>query len=170
MKIRVTPTHGHFGTLQTPALICDCTLGPAGISTEKREGDGATPVGIYPLRAIWYRADRVRKPASTLPLHQIQKQDGWCDAPHDPNYNRPVALPYPASAEHMWRDDHVYDLVVILGHNDDPPRPGHGSAVFLHIANPAFGPTQGCVAIRREELIGLADQMTPGSTIDIQPG
>lgn len=168
MQIRVTPTGGHLGRLETATLGCICTLGPAGVQAAKHEGDGATPAGIYPLRAVCYRADRIEKPSSTLPVHQIQKHDGWCDAPDDPSYNRPVNLPYPASAEHMWRDDPVYDLVVILGHNDDPPVPGRGSAVFLHIANSAFGPTEGCVAIRRDHLITLADGLTPESTIDIR--
>lgn len=168
MNICVTPTGGHLGRLETATLGCDCALGPAGVQAVKHEGDGATPAGTYPLRAVWYRADRVKKPAATLPVHKIGKQDGWCDAPGDPRYNRAVTLPYPASAERMWREDDVYDLVVVLGHNDDPPVPGRGSAVFLHIANPKFGPTEGCIAIARDHLVMLADQMSPDSTIEIR--
>lgn len=168
MKMIVTATEAHHGTLRAAGHDYDCTLGPSGVRAEKREGDGVTPAGVYPLRAIWYRADRIPQPASTLPLHAIEQDDGWCDAPADPNYNRPVKLPYRASAEKMWRDDAVYDLVVILGHNDDPPVPGKGSAIFLHIANQAFGPTEGCVALQREDLLALAQHMTPASVIDIR--
>jgi L,D-peptidoglycan transpeptidase YkuD (ErfK/YbiS/YcfS/YnhG family) len=170
MKMIVTATEAHHGTLRAAGHVYDCTLGPSGVRAEKREGDGVTPVGVYPLRAIWYRADRIPQPVSTLPLHGIEQDDGWCDAPADPSYNRPVKLPYRASAEKMWRDDAVYDLVVILGHNDDPPVPGKGSAIFLHIANQAFGPTEGCIGLRREDLLTLAALMTPASVIDIRTG
>lgn len=170
MKMIVTATDAHRGTLRAQGHVYDCTLGPSGVCAEKHEGDGATPAGVFPLRSIWYRADRVPQPVSTLPCHEIEPHDGWCDAPGDPNYNRPVKLPYRASAEKMWRDDEVYDLVVILGHNDDPPVPGKGSAVFLHIASQAFGPTEGCVGLRREDLLALAALMTPASVIDIRTG
>lgn len=168
MKMIVTASEAHRGTLRAAGHVYDCALGPSGVRAEKREGDGGTPAGVYPLRAIWYRTDRLPQPASTLPQHGIERDDGWCDAPADPNYNRPVKLPYRASAEKMWRDDSVYDLVVILGHNDDPPVPGKGSAIFLHIANQAFGPTEGCVALQREDLLALAQLMTPASVIDIR--
>lgn len=135
---------------------------------DKREGDGATPVGRFPLRAVWYRADNVERPATDLPLQEIQRRDGWCDASEDPNYNRPVQLPYTASAERMWRDDAVYDLVVVIGQNDDPVVPGLGSAIFLHVANPDFGPTEGCLALRREDLITVIQTLTPASMIDIR--
>lgn len=134
---------------------------------DKREGDGATPAGRFALRAVWYRGDHIKRPTTDLPLREIQKHDGWCDAPQDPNYNRPVTLPYTASAERMWRDDDVYDLIVIVGHNDEPVIPGQGSAIFLHIANSDFGPTEGCVAMRRDDLIATICELTPGSMIEI---
>ncbi|WP_211488879.1 L,D-transpeptidase family protein, partial [Escherichia coli] len=80
----------------------------------------------------------------------------WCDAPDDPNYNRPVKHPYRASAEKMWREDHLYDLVVILGQNDDPVVPGAGSAIFFHLAKEletGFRPTEGCVALRLPDML-----------------
>lgn len=168
MNIVVTPRSGHHGLLRTTAHRYVCMLGPAGVVREKREGDGATPAGTFPLRAIWYRADRMEQPATVLPLHEIRQHDGWCDAPEDKNYNRPVQLPYPASAERMWRTDGVYDLVIVLGHNDDPVTPGHGSAIFMHIANPEFGPTEGCVALHREDLVTLVNNLTRNSMIEIR--
>ena len=102
-------------------------------AADKREGDLASPAGVWPIRRVLYRPDRGAAPATALPAAQIAPDDGWCDAPGDPDYNRPVYLPYPASAEHMWLESGVYDIVVILGHNDDPVVPGMGSAIFLHL-------------------------------------
>src|SRR5579862_1507422 len=97
-----------------------CAIGPAGIADKKREGDGVTPRGVFPLREIFYRADRVKNISTILPLWKIERDDGWCDAPDDSQYNRLVKLPYPASAENLWREDHLYDIVVVIGFNDDP--------------------------------------------------
>ncbi len=132
-----------------------CALGPAGIRRDKLEGDGATPAGRFPLRRVLYRADRLIRPVTALPCSSLDPADGWCDDPADPSYNRPVRLPYRASAEALWRDDGVYDAIVVLGHNDDPVVPGRGSAVFLHIARPDYAPTAGCVAVARDDLLAL---------------
>jgi L,D-peptidoglycan transpeptidase YkuD (ErfK/YbiS/YcfS/YnhG family) len=93
--------------------------------------------------------------------------DGWCDAPNDPQYNRPVQLPYGASAEALWREDALYDLVVVLGYNDDPPRPGLGSAIFFHLATREFGPTEGCVAIPRAAMTRLLAVCGPATRLEI---
>jgi len=130
-----------------------CAIGRSGTTAGKREGDGATPLGAFPFRRVLFRPDRVTPPATLLPQQPIDRRDGWCDAPADPNYNRPVQLPYAASCEQLWRDDHLYDLIVVLGHNDDPPVPGFGSAIFLHIASPGYTTTEGCVALSREDLL-----------------
>lgn len=147
-----------------------CALGPAGVvpGAEKREGDGASPAGVWPIRRVLYRPDRGPQPETALPVAAIAEDDGWCDAPDDPAYNQPVKLPYPASAEQMWRDDHLYDLVVVLGHNDDPPVAGLGSAIFLHLAKPDYAPTHGCVAVRRADLEALLRQAWPGDAVEIR--
>jgi L,D-peptidoglycan transpeptidase YkuD (ErfK/YbiS/YcfS/YnhG family) len=147
-----------------------CALGPAGVkpAAEKREGDGASPAGVWPIREVWYRPDRGPPPASELRVHAMTPQDGWCDDPADPAYNRHVTLPYPASAEHMWRDDHLYDIVVVLGHNDDPPVPGLGSAIFLHLAHEDYAPTHGCVAVARRDLEDLLARAGPGDAVEIR--
>jgi len=148
-----------------------CALGPAGVipASEKREGDGATPMGLWPIRRVLYRPDRGGPPATAVPLEALDVADGWCDAPDDPAYNRPVRLPYPASAERLWREDEVYDLLVVLGHNDDPPVPGLGSAIFLHIARTDYPPTQGCVALGRDDLEGLLAMAEPGDALAVIP-
>ena len=142
-------------------------IGPGGIAIKGGEGDGITPRGTYPIREIFYRADRIAKPETILPLRAIEKDDGWCDAPADPNYNRLVKLPYPSSAEHMWRDDHLYDLVAVLGYNDDPVVPGKGSAIFLHLANPDYADTHGCVALNHDDALAALKQLRPGDSVQI---
>jgi L,D-peptidoglycan transpeptidase YkuD (ErfK/YbiS/YcfS/YnhG family) len=142
-------------------------IGPAGIAVKGGEGDGITPRGSFPVREIFYRADRLAPPRTQLPLHAIAKDDGWCDAPDDPNYNRLVKLPYPASAETMWRDDPLYDLVAVLGYNDDPVVPGKGSAIFLHLARNDYSATQGCVAMAYSDLLAALEQLRPGDQVVI---
>lgn len=148
-----------------------CALGRGGVrpAADKREGDGASPLGSWPMRRLLYRADRGGPPTTALPSQLIGPDDGWCDAPGDPAYNRPVRLPYPASAEHLWLEDHVYDLIVVLGHNDDPPAPGMGSAIFLHLARPDYAPTAGCVALARPDLEAVLARAAAGDLLRIQP-
>ena len=134
-----------------------------------RQGDGATPVGCFRLLQVFYRADRVPRPRTGLPLRPMRRDDGWCDDPADRNYNRPVRHPYPASAEHLWRPDALYDLVIVLDHNDRPRVRGRGSAVFLHVAADGLAPTAGCVALRRRDLQKLLAHVEPGTAIHILP-
>lgn len=147
-----------------------CALGRGGMSGHKREGDGATPIGAWAFRRVLYRPDRVAAPVTALPVSAIGPSDGWCDDPAHPDYNRPVTLPHPASCERMWRDDHVYDVVVVLGHNDDPPIPGLGSAIFMHVAKPEYAPTEGCVALALPDLLDLLGQCAPGDVLEVQAG
>jgi L,D-peptidoglycan transpeptidase YkuD (ErfK/YbiS/YcfS/YnhG family) len=147
--------------------ITVAAVGRAGVKAGKREGDGATPAGSYPLISVLYRADRVSAPSSHLPIRPIVPNDGWVDDPADANYNRLVSLPYPASAEQMWREDDLYDALVVIAYNLDPVIPGAGSAIFLHIATADFAPTAGCVAVGREALFGLLPRLGPRSEITI---
>jgi L,D-peptidoglycan transpeptidase YkuD (ErfK/YbiS/YcfS/YnhG family) len=163
MNIDVYPSH----ELAVGDKRYRCALGKSGIVQSKREGDNATPVGTFPIRRVLYRADRVNAPETGLPVSAINQEDGWCDAPDDPCYNRPVTLPYAASHEKLWRDDHVYDVVVVLGHNDDPPVPGHGSAIFMHVAREGYAPTEGCVALTLSDLTDVLAQCKPGDTLTV---
>jgi L,D-peptidoglycan transpeptidase YkuD (ErfK/YbiS/YcfS/YnhG family) len=142
-------------------------VGRGGVKADKHEGDGATPAGTYPLVSIYYRGDRIASPPSKLPVNPLAPNDGWVDDPADTNYNRLVPLPYPASAEQMWRDDDLYDTLVVIGYNMEPVVPSAGSAIFLHIATPDFAPTAGCIAVQKEVLLGLLPQLGPGSKITI---
>lgn len=148
-----------------------CAIGRGGMKTDKREGDGATPVGCWEMRRVLYRPDRLLAPPPTgLPVAAIVPDDGWCDDPADRAYNSAVSLAYPASHERLWRDDHVYDVIVVLGHNDRPPVPGLGSAVFLHVARPGYPPTEGCVALALPDLLALLARARPGDALEIRPG
>jgi len=157
------------GRLYWPGGSAAAAVGRAGVKADKHEGDGATPAGTYPLVSILYRPDRVAPPVSQLPVKPLAPSDGWVDEPTDANYNRPVSLPYPASAEELWREDEIYDVLVVIGHNMEPVTPGAGSAIFLHIAMPDFTPTAGCVAIEKEVLLGLLPLLSRGSQIIIRP-
>lgn len=147
-----------------------CALGRSGVKAAavKREGDGASPAGAWPIRRVLYRPDRGPPPATAFELQPISRHDGWCDDPKDPAYNQPVLLPYPASAEHLWLESGVYDIVVVLGHNDDPVVPDMGSAIFLHLSRPDYSPTEGCVAVPRAELEELLSKALPGDAVEIR--
>lgn len=129
-----------------------CVLGRTGRRVLKREGDGATPFGRFGILSLLYRADRRSRPQANLPVASIEANDGWCDAPADRNYNRPVRHPYPESAERLWRDDHLYDVVGVLDYNISPRVRGRGSAIFLHICHPDGKPTAGCIAISAHDM------------------
>ncbi|MCX7685368.1 MAG: L,D-transpeptidase family protein [Acetobacteraceae bacterium] len=133
-------------------LVLRCAIGRGGARADKREGDGATPAGLLPLRRVLYRADRVAAPACAVPVEPIGPQDGWCDDPSHPDYNRPVTLPHPARHERLWREDPLYDILGVLGWNDAPVAKGRGSAIFLHVARPDLAPTEGCIALPEREL------------------
>jgi L,D-peptidoglycan transpeptidase YkuD (ErfK/YbiS/YcfS/YnhG family) len=143
------------GTLSWRGMRLRCALGRSGITTEKHEGDGATPAGTLPLRRLLYRADRIAPPPGPLPREPIGAADGWCDDPAHADYNRQVALPHPARHEELSRNDHLYDLVGVLGWNDDPVVRDRGSAIFLHLAREDYAPTEGCVALSLPDLLAL---------------
>jgi L,D-peptidoglycan transpeptidase YkuD (ErfK/YbiS/YcfS/YnhG family) len=141
---RSDPSHG---LLVAGPLTVPCALGRSGVTRHKREGDGATPAGRLRLISCHYRPDRISRPATRLPTAPISRLDGWCDDPADRSYNRPVPLPYPASHEVLWREDMLYDVLVVLDWNLLHPRPGAGSAIFFHLAAPGMTPTAGCIAV-----------------------
>ena len=146
-----------------------CALGRGGVveAQHKREGDGATPLGTWPLLRVLWRPDRLERPATALPTAPLAPDHGWSDDPADPAYNRPVRHPHPHSAERLWREDGLYDVVVVLAHNDDPPAPGLGSAIFLHCAGPGHPPTEGCVALARDDLLAVLARAAPGDALTV---
>ena len=158
------------GSFRLDGRITRCALGKGGViaAADKREGDGKSPLGVWAIRRVLFRPDKGGRPETRLPTKALERDDGWCDAPGDPAYNRAVKLPHPASAEQMWREDDVYDLVCILAHNDDPPVPGLGSAIFMHLARPGYEPTEGCVALSREDMLELLSLAKLGDAVAIE--
>jgi len=146
----------------------DSALGRSGLIAVKHEGDGGTPTGRFPFRRLLYRADRVPRIETRLPARHIARDDGWCDDPASPDYNKPVRLPHPAHHEEMWLESALYDLIVVIGHNDDPVVPGAGSAVFLHVARDDWRPTAGCIAFKREDLLTVLSHVTTTDRVDIR--
>lgn len=145
-----------------------CEIGRSGAcpAEAKREGDGMTPLGCWPIRSVLFRPGRAAPPAGmTLPWRWTRPADGWSDAPADPEYNRPVRHPHDHSAERLEREDGLYDVILILGHNDAPPAPDMGSAIFLHCS--AERPTEGCVAIGKAALLELLTRLAPGDAVEI---
>ncbi|GAC1343206.1 MAG: L,D-transpeptidase family protein [Acetobacteraceae bacterium] len=148
---------GADGTLVFGATRYRAALGQGGLSGQKQEGDGATPVGVLPLRRVLYRADRVRRPRTALPTMPLAPHDGWCDDPADRDYNRMIRLPHPARHEALWRADGVYDVIATLGWNDAPVERRRGSAIFLHVARGDYAPTAGCVALALPDLLTVLE-------------
>jgi L,D-peptidoglycan transpeptidase YkuD (ErfK/YbiS/YcfS/YnhG family) len=144
-----------------------CAVGRSGVTITKREGDGATPAGRWPMRRVLYRADRLARPVTTLPAASLARSDGWCDDPAHPDYNHAVTLPHPARCERLWRRDRVYDLIVVLGYNDAPVRAERGSAIFLHVARRGYVPTEGCIALTRADLLLVLAEARPGDTVTV---
>lgn len=145
-----------------------CALGRGGIKAAKREGDGATPAGVWPFRRVFFRPDRLTRPRTDLVTQALAPRDGWCDDPASGAYNQFIQRPFAPSHEVMWRDDHLYDLVIELGYNDQPVIPRHGSAIFLHLAKDEFLPTEGCIAVRRTDMMRLLCQIQPGDAVSVQ--
>lgn len=146
-----------------------CTIGRSGAcpAEAKREGDGMTPLGCWPIRMAMFRPGRAAPPAGMkLPWRWVRPGDGWSDGVGDPEYNRPVRHPHGHSAEHLEREDGLYDVIVVLGHNDAPAVAAMGSAIFFHCSN-GDKPTEGCVAIDKDRLLGLLAMLAPGDAIEI---
>jgi L,D-peptidoglycan transpeptidase YkuD (ErfK/YbiS/YcfS/YnhG family) len=156
-------------TLSCEELTLPCRIGSGGTApmVSGREGDAKTPLGEYVLRFGLYRADRLPIPRSGLTFRPLRKDDGWCDAPEHPAYNRFVRLPFEASHEALWREDGAYDIILVMSHNDSPPVAGLGSAVFIHIAQPDDRKTLGCIAIAPEDIVKLLPRLQMGQTVQI---
>lgn len=172
IAVRRRPGTRHLGILRAGGLNIPVALGRSGIGFDKAEGDGRTPAGRWRILALLYRPDHGPRPVTRLAARPIRPDDGWCDDRADRRYNHPVTLPLggarDVSHETMWRDDALYDLVLVIDHNQRPRIAGRGSAVFVHLARPGFRPTEGCVALRRGDMKRLLARLRPGAVIDIR--
>jgi L,D-peptidoglycan transpeptidase YkuD (ErfK/YbiS/YcfS/YnhG family) len=167
IRVHRSPLDARRGVLVAGSLVLPCALGRAGVTRAKREGDGASPAGRFRLLGAFYRPDRMPRPRTRLPLRALRPTDGWCDDPSDRRYNRLIRLPEAARHERMWRDDHVYDVVLDVAWNRGPIVRGRGSAIFLHLARSGFAPTEGCVAIEPQKVERLLERLGPDTQIEI---
>ncbi|MFG1365313.1 L,D-transpeptidase family protein [Xanthobacter versatilis] len=172
VSVRRRPGTRHEGILRCGSLALPVALGRSGIAFDKREGDGRTPAGRWRILRLLYRPDHGPRPVTRLPCRALKPSDGWCDEAADRRYNQPVTLPMGGSRkvshERMWRDDGLYDLVLVLDHNTRPRVAGRGSAVFVHLARPGFRPTEGCVALRRADMLRLLVRLSRASRMVIE--
>lgn len=149
------------------AVACAIGKGEACPADAKREGDGCTPLGRWPVRGVLLRPGRVElADRLSVPWRWTRADDGWSDDVSDPAYNRPVFLPRAFSAETLQRADQAYDAIVVLGHNDHPPMPGAGSAIFFHIWVEGR-PTEGCVAVEKAAMLCILPLLRAETVMEI---
>ena len=152
IHVGVRPGRRSQGALRAGPLRMPLALGRGGVKADKREGDGGTPRGrFHPVR-LWWRADRLTRPRTLLPVRRISRDQAWCEDPADRRYNRPFARSANEPGDRLWREDGLYDLFLEIDHNTRPRVAGLGSAVFVHVARPGFRPTAGCVALQLHDL------------------
>ncbi|WP_169543770.1 L,D-transpeptidase family protein [Sneathiella aquimaris] len=167
MNIRVKQNKIPFGTLSFDGQSWPCAVGKSGVTADKKEGDHASPAGVFPIRAVYFRADRIDRPRTSVPVFEISEKDGWCDDPSSAAYNQKITLPFEDRHECLMREDHLYDLIVVLGHNDNPPIPGKGSCIFMHVAKEDYSGTEGCVALRLDHLQSLLGRISTETCLEI---
>ncbi|MFN4181480.1 MAG: L,D-transpeptidase [Candidatus Paceibacteria bacterium] len=145
----------------------NCVIGREGMTDDKKEGDWCTPRGVFNIKQIFYRADRLEDFECSLPKQPLKKEDGWDDDPQSPFYNTQVLLPHAYSAEELWREDELYDLILVLDYNQNPAIPGKGSAIFIHVSKEGMEYTKGCVALKKADLLALLSQIGPSTQVEI---
>ena len=168
IRVRTRPGSRTRGVLLAGHRAIPVVLGRGGILANKREGDGGTPLGRFRLRRLWWRADRLPRPATRLPARRLTTDIAWCEDPADRRYNRPFRRSANEPGDRLWRTDRLYDLIIEIDHNTRPRIAGRGSAVFVHVARPNRGPTAGCVALDAGVLRGLLARLGPRTRIDIR--
>jgi L,D-peptidoglycan transpeptidase YkuD (ErfK/YbiS/YcfS/YnhG family) len=166
LAVRVRPGRPSQGLMNVSGKVFPCALGRGGVTANKREGDGGTPLGTMRVLFGYFRRRRIA-PLTGLPMQPISPSLGWCEVPDDRNYNRPVTMPYRASHERMMRDDRLYDACLVLDWNIRPRKRGRGSAIFFHLARPGFKPTEGCVAVSAQTMLLLLPWLSRRSVLRV---
>ena len=155
------------GYLKYKDLKFRCALGKAGIKKKTIEGDNITPKGIFKIVKIYYRPDKIKKIKTSIKKIKIRKNMGWCDDPNSRFYNQQIKLPNKCSHEKLYRNDNLYDLIVVLNYNIDPIIKNKGSAIFLHIAKKSYQKTKGCIALKKKHLIKIICSIKKNTKIKI---
>lgn len=166
--VRSRPGHRRQGWLAIGSLHLPVALGRGGVRANKREGDTATPRGRFRLVRLWWRADRLARPRTLLPVRPIHRNDAWCETPTDRRYNRPFRARTNVDGDRLWRADDLYDLIIEIDHNTRPRVAGRGSAVFVHVARARLAPTAGCLGLARDQLRRILHRIGPKTRIIVQ--
>ena len=146
--------------------IYKCALGRNGIKKKKQEGDGCTPEGIYSLGPLYYRSDRIKKVKTYFNTIPIEKDMFWSDYPQSQYYNKLIRFK-DSSYENLYKENHTYDIILVINYNVSPIIKGKGSAIFLHVAKKDFSPTSGCIALRKKCLFEILEKLDKNMRIRI---
>jgi len=144
-----------------------CALGKAGVNKKIKEGDGITPKGVFKITKIYYRADKIKVIKTNIKKIKITKNMGWCDDPVSRFYNQQIKLPSKFSHEKLYRNDDLYDLVAVINYNTNPVIKNKGSAIFMHIAKSSYKKTEGCIALKKDDLIKIVMQIKKNTKISV---
>jgi L,D-peptidoglycan transpeptidase YkuD (ErfK/YbiS/YcfS/YnhG family) len=155
------------GYLKYKNLKFRCALGKGGVKKKIKEGDNITPKGIFSITRIFYRQDKIKKIITKVKKIKIKKNMGWCDDSQSPFYNKQVKLPNRFGYEKLYREDDLYDIILILNYNTKPVIKNKGSAIFVHVGNKFYKKTRGCVALKKDHLIKLISQIKKNTKIKI---
>ena len=147
------------GYLKYNDIKFKCALGKSGIRKKRTEGDNITPKGTFKIIKIYYRKDRIKKINSVFKIIEIKKDMGWCDDPESKKYNQLIKLPSKYRHEKLFRNDRIYDLIIVLNYNMGPVIKNKGSAIFIHIAKNNYNKTKGCIALKKKDLIEIVSKI-----------
>jgi len=145
-----------------------CSIGKSGIRKFKKEGDLATPKGLFKLGMLYYRKDRNKRLESKLKKRIIKRKMGWCDDSRSKKYNKEICFPFKYKAEKLYRKDKIYDIFINIKYNYSPTIKGKGSAIFLHIANKKYKATRGCIGIQKKDFLKLLPLINKNTKILIK--
>ena len=143
-----------------------CSIGKKGLNSKKIEGDHCTPIGVFKIGRVYYRPDRIKKPDTSLKTKKITKNMGWCDDPYNKNYNKEIVLNKKNKGEKLFRKDNTYDILIVIEYNTKKILPFKGSAIFIHLTT-NYNPTQGCIALKKSDLLILLKIINKKSKIKI---
>ncbi len=145
-----------------------CSVGKAGVSNNKKEGDLKTPKGLFKLGTIYFRKDRINLLKTKIKNKEIKKNMGWCDDIKSKKYNTQIKFPFKYNAEKLYRRDSLYDILIHIKYNNSPIVKNKGSAIFLHICKKNYSGTHGCIAIKKKDLLKIVTLIKKNTKILIK--
>jgi len=145
-----------------------CSIGKSGLNHLKKEGDLATPKGLFKLGSVYYRKDRIKLLKCKIKKRVIEKSMGWCNDSRSKKYNQEICFPFKYRAEKLYRKDKIYDIFINIKYNHFPVVKEKGSAIFLHLSNKKYRPTEGCVAILKKDFFKILPLINNNTKISIR--